>query len=312
MEPYALSFLKSNSFSHWVDTFESESILSFQLFFDLTPSHLKEMKFKIGDRIRFLKLMGFLSAKKAQLLESVKNANYDVLPIQSDDSDCVTMCVGHRGACGTEPENTLRSFAKALDLGVHGIELDVHICKSGEIVVIHDETVDRTTNGSGTVSEMTLEELQALDAGGDRIPTLNEVFDLVDQKVFINVELKGLGTAKPVADLIASYKRKGWSEDRFFVTSFKHDLVSEFKYYAPTISCGLLLRAEMLGFAAMAEAMDMQAVVTHRHGLSRELIIDAHSRGLKVMVYTVNDQEEINLVKEWKVDGIITNFPERF
>ena len=100
--------------------------------------------------------------------------------------------VGHRGAAGHEPENTLRSFRKALDLGADMVELDVHLCGTGELVVIHDETVDRTTDGSGSVRDMPFHELRGLDAGkGERIPTLREVLDLLEGRAGVNIELKG-------------------------------------------------------------------------------------------------------------------------
>ena len=95
--------------------------------------------------------------------------------------------IGHRGAMGYAPENTLKSFKKALELNVDAIELDVYICKSGELVVIHDDKVNRTTNGKGYVAEKTFKELRALDAGEkEKIPELKEVFDLVNKKVNIN------------------------------------------------------------------------------------------------------------------------------
>ena len=116
--------------------------------------------------------------------------------------------IGHRGAAGRAPENTLFSFEKAVLLGCDMTELDVHLCRSGEIVVIHDETVDRTTDGSGRVSDLTLNELKLLNAGqGEAIPTLYEVLSLLRDMISLNIELKGLGTAKPVSDLV---KELGW------------------------------------------------------------------------------------------------------
>ncbi len=111
--------------------------------------------------------------------------------------------IGHRGAAGHAPENTLDSFRKAVELECDMTELDVHVCASGEVVVIHDETLDRTTDGKGQVSDHKLSELKQLDAGnGEEIPTLAEVLMLLKDKVMLNIELKGLGTAKPVYDLV--------------------------------------------------------------------------------------------------------------
>ncbi len=126
--------------------------------------------------------------------------------------------IGHRGACGYEPENTISSFKKALELGVDAIELDVYVLGRGELVVIHDDKVDRTTNGKGYVLDYSFEELRKLDAGnGQTIPTLEEVLDLVNMKTSVNIELKGTGTAKAVASTIYNYLAKGWSEEQLMV-----------------------------------------------------------------------------------------------
>src|SRR5271154_4385560 len=121
------------------------------------------------------------------------------------------LCIGHRGAKGLEPENTLRSIRKALDLGVDGVEVDVYLA-GGQLVVIHDDTLERTTNGRGRVEAQSFDYLRSLDAGmGEKIPTLREVFDTVNRRAFINVELKGGNTAEPVFELIEEYAGgKGW------------------------------------------------------------------------------------------------------
>lgn len=113
--------------------------------------------------------------------------------------------VGHRGAAALKPENTLSSFEEALKY-VQAIELDVHVSKTGELVVIHDDTVDRTTNKKGYVKDLTLKELKKLDAGNnEKIPTLNEVLDLINNSAIVNIELKGKETALPVSETIKSY-----------------------------------------------------------------------------------------------------------
>ncbi|HOS41511.1 MAG TPA: glycerophosphodiester phosphodiesterase family protein, partial [Spirochaetota bacterium] len=134
------------------------------------------------------------------------------------------LVIGHRGACGYEPENTLRSFEKAIALGAHMVELDVHRCRTGELVVIHDNRLERTTNGSGYVAEKTLDELRALDAGGgERIPLLREVVERVGVRAAINIELKGAGTAGPVSELIErTVGSGGYDTSHFLVSSFDH------------------------------------------------------------------------------------------
>jgi glycerophosphoryl diester phosphodiesterase len=125
--------------------------------------------------------------------------------------------IGHRGAKGYVAENTLASFQKAIELGADGIELDVHLCQSGEVVVIHDDTIERTTSGKGFVKDYSATELKAFG-----IPTLMSVFELVNKKCFINVELKTYETADKVAELIEQYvAEKDWKYEDFIVSSFE-------------------------------------------------------------------------------------------
>ena len=148
---------------------------------------------------------------------------------------------GHRGAAGLEPENTLRSFQRALDLGVDAIELDVHLTKDQHLVVIHDATVDRTTDGSGVVGDLTLHKIQQLDAGlGEHVPTLQEVIDLVAHKAILQIELKGLGVEHKVAQTISANRLinslveldllneiTGYSRNRLFVLRKYLDLFNK-------------------------------------------------------------------------------------
>jgi glycerophosphoryl diester phosphodiesterase len=144
--------------------------------------------------------------------------------------------IGHRGAAGYEPENTLRSFKKALEIGVDIVELDVHLTKDNKLVVIHDEKVDRTTNGRGYVKNYKLSELKKLDAGkGERIPTLQEAIDLLYGRVKVQIELKGENTEKPVVDLIKNY-----DPENFILTSFYHPRVKRAKEFYPSITTGVL------------------------------------------------------------------------
>src|SRR5208283_430434 len=151
-------------------------------------------------------------------------------------------CFGHRGARGHEPENTLRSVWKALELGANGIEVDVHLA-DGRLIVIHDDTLDRTTNGAGSVAEKSFSYLRSLDAGqGERIPTLAEVFDAANRRAVINVELKGPGTAAPVVRLINRYVRAGgWRYEDFLVSSFDLAQIQTAKELQSEIRTGALI-----------------------------------------------------------------------
>lgn len=221
--------------------------------------------------------------------------------------------IGHRGAMGYEPENTLISFKRALDLKVDMIELDVYACKTKELVVIHDDKVDRTTNGKGWVTEMTFEELRSLDAGrGEKIPTLEEVFNLVDRKAKINVELKGPETAKPVLSLIDNYvNSKSFSYDDFLISSFNHYELAKAKKINPGIKIGALITGIPIEYAKFGQDLGAYSVNLCREFINQEFVNDAHKRGLKALVWTVNDHDEIKRMKDLGVDGIFSNFPDR-
>jgi glycerophosphoryl diester phosphodiesterase len=221
--------------------------------------------------------------------------------------------IGHRGAAGHEPENTLISFKKALELDVDMIELDVYMLKTGELVVMHDNKVDRTTNGAGYVMDYSFSDLRALDAGrGEKVPTLSEVLDLIDKKVPVNIELKGLHTAKSVALLIADYKNtKGWTDDLFIVSSFNHVELAEFAKLMPTVKTGALAEGILLGYSEYAEKLGSYSANLSAEFVTPELVEDAHKRNLEVFVYTINDESEVTRMCDLGVDGIFTNFPDQ-
>jgi glycerophosphoryl diester phosphodiesterase len=221
--------------------------------------------------------------------------------------------IGHRGATGYAPENTRASFAKALELGVDGIELDVHVCESGEVVVIHDERVDRTTNGQGKVRDMSLQELKGLDAGkGERILTLEDVLNLVNRRAIIDIELKAEGISRSVADIVLKYIREhGWKNERFMISSFDHHELKRCHEILPDIPFGPIIAAKPLDYARMAQDMNADAIMPFFEFLDKNFVEDAHQRGLKVITWTVNRLDDIKEVLHMGVDGIISNFPDR-
>lgn len=214
---------------------------------------------------------------------------------------------------GYEPENTLASFRKALELGVDMVELDVYLSKSGELVVIHDEKVDRATNGKGRVSDMTLDGLKTLDAGkGQRIPTLTEVLDLVNHRAKMIIELKSPGTGKAVLDLIDTYvKNRGWNYDDFLIISFDHPQLKEVQKMNRRMHIGGSMMALPADLAKFGEDHGMYAVIMSFHFVNQAFVDDAHQRGLKVLVWTVNELEDIARMKKLGVDGILSDFPDR-
>lgn len=221
--------------------------------------------------------------------------------------------IGHRGAMGYSPENTLSSFKKALQLKVDMIEFDVQLCKSGEIVIIHDDNVDRTTSGSGYISEKTLSELKSLDAGnGEKIPTLNEALDLINRKVKVNIELKAQGIAKPVFELIEHYvKNKGWKYSDFLISSFNHSELEEFYKLNKKIQLGVLWEEIPPRFTDFAKKINAWSVNLSLDFINQGFVDKAHKKGFKVLVYTVNDLADIKRMISLSVDGIFSNYPDR-
>ena len=220
--------------------------------------------------------------------------------------------IGHRGAKGHVAENTLASFQKALDMGADGIELDVHVCASGELVVIHDFTVDRTTNGSGEVHKMTLAELKKLRIDGEHsIPLLDEVLALVNRKCLVNIELKGRHTAQPVSDFVDNYvKNRKWSYDDFIVSSFQREELLIMHEVNKNIPLGILTQASVTQAWEWAMEFSAKAIHPHYSLLTESNVKKAQQAGLKVYTWTINDTEDIERIKSYHVDGIISDFPE--
>lgn len=221
--------------------------------------------------------------------------------------------IGHRGAAGYEPENTLRSFKAAVSLGADMVELDVHVCASSEIVVIHDETVNRTTNGSGTIANLTLNELKALDAGiGEKIPTLAEVFSTMRGSVGINIELKGKGTSDSVHDFITrAFKRGEWRLDDVLITSFDWRMLGRMRELSEETRLGPLTYEDMEGALTTAAELDAFCVNPHHIRINTAYMNRAHEAGLRVYPWTVNIPADIQRLSKLDVDGIISDYPDR-
>ncbi len=218
------------------------------------------------------------------------------------------LAIGHRGACGYRPENTLASFRYAALLGCPWIELDVYFVQ-GQLIVIHDDDLARTTDGTGLVMDSSFDYLRSLDAGqGEQIPTLQEVLDLVDTGMNINVELKGPGTAEPVSELLSNACQREWHPDQFLISSFKHDELaranSEFRRGAlfGQPAADIISRSMQLGAYSLNVSLRM---------VDPELVSLAHQAGLQIYVYTVNEPQDIEQLRSWGVDGVFSDFPDR-
>jgi glycerophosphoryl diester phosphodiesterase len=219
--------------------------------------------------------------------------------------------IAHRGASAAAPENTIAAFQLALDLQADGIELDVMLTADKQLVVIHDDTVDRTTNGSGRVADMTLEEIRALDAGeGEKVPTLSEVLDAFGGKLLINIELKNYTSIfdtlpVEVSKLIESY---GLIEN-VLISSFNPFNISRVRRRIPDAKLGLITQPEQAQHWIW-RFFEYDSLHPYFKDVDAILVSALHARNRKVNAWTVDDPKEIKRLVDLQVDGIITNDPK--
>lgn len=220
--------------------------------------------------------------------------------------------IGHRGAAGHEPENTLRSFAKAIELGADMVEFDVRCCAGGTVVVSHDETLFRRAQADVFIDELTLEELSIYDVGlGEHIPSLRQVLDLINRRCMVNIEIKDGAAVKPVAAIIEEYVAAGWSYDEFLVSSFDHLDLWNLKAIQPRIAVGVLVSIVPPGLIDFAKELQAFSINVDASSLNADIVEEAHVRKLRCYVYTVNEPTEIVRFKQMGVEGIFSDFPER-
>jgi glycerophosphoryl diester phosphodiesterase len=225
------------------------------------------------------------------------------------------LTIAHRGASGAYPENTLAAFAGAIELGAVMCELDVHLTRDGIPVVIHDETIDRTTNAKGAVAAMTLRELRQAGAGvrfgaqfaGERIPALDEVFRLISGRCGLNIELKGTRTEAAVCGLIAAHDAIATA----IVSSFDWTMLARVRAIDPRIRLGLLAKRGPWHLLDAASAVSADAIHPRTDMVTADLCDAAHARGLKVYTWTCDDPREMSQLIAAGADGIITNYPDR-
>lgn len=224
-----------------------------------------------------------------------------------------TLVIGHRGAMGHETENTLASVQKALDFGVDMIEIDVFKISSGEVVVFHDQTVDRLTNGPGSIEEYNISDLSRLTLdGGHKIPMLQDVLKLIDNKVALNIELKGANTADKVNHAIQFYtKSKGWSHENFIISSFNWDELRAMRKLNDSVAIAILIEDNPLEALSIGKELNAVAINPNFEHLDADVAAKIKEAGFKIYTWTVNEPEDIEAMKQIGVDGIITNFPER-
>ena len=213
---------------------------------------------------------------------------------------------GHRGASGLAPENTLASFARAVALGVDGVELDVRLTSDGEVVVLHDERLERTTDGAGLVCETPYRALRRLDAGnGEKVPTLAEVFDRVPEHIAVNVELKATGTAPAVADLLAQARHP------LLVSSFDHAELARFHSAMPQVACAPLAARWRKALMAVAGSLDAGCINLAERIATPKRLASIAEGGFGCLVYTVDNAAGAEQLRAAGASGVFTNRPDR-
>jgi len=217
------------------------------------------------------------------------------------------LVIAHRGASGYEPENTLRSVERALELGADMVEVDVHASRDEYMVVIHDARLERTTDGKGYVKDMTLKELKKLDAGlGEQIPTLEEVIQVVKGKAQLVVELKVPGTEERVLQEI----KENRLEDEAVITSFYHPVIRRVKELNPNAQAGVIIASRPIKPAQLALDAKANALFPKYTFVDQQMVLVAHKNNLVVYPWTVDTLSEINPLIKMGVDGIVTNKPD--
>lgn len=205
--------------------------------------------------------------------------------------------IGHRGAPAHIAENTMASFKKAMEFGADGIELDVHMCKTGEAVVIHDDTVDRTTNGKGKISEMTLDDILSLDSGGgNRVPILEDVLKEIKGTVFVDV--KAGWVAMKITEIIAKH-----GYDNVIVTSFNKNVLEAVKTINKNIKTGLNVE----GGVFSVDSSDYYCVNPSIDILTPSMVNLIHKNDMKVFTWTVNDKKQLDKAIKAGVDGVMSD-----
>lgn len=227
----------------------------------------------------------------------------------------------HRGSSGTKPENTLAAFRDAANLNIYGVELDVHLTKDGKIVVIHDESIDRTSNGTGYIKDMTLSELRAFDYGswfspdfaGEKIPTLEEVLEIFkNTSHHVNIELKSdvfpyEGLGHKVLHVIESLQLA----ERVVVSSFDHEAIREFKKSAAHIEVALLSMEVLVDIYDYARFIPADAIHISLPAALRKMAKEALVKGAILRVFTVNEVEHALAVNNVGIHAIFTDYPEK-
>ena len=224
------------------------------------------------------------------------------------------MVIGHRGAAGHEVENTIPSIDKAISFGVDAVEVDVFLCKSGELVVFHDKNLSRLTNSDAFIESLTLDSIKKIEVfNNHKIPTLEEVIKFINNRVHLNIELKGLNTAKPTYKLVKSiFSNKKQLIDKISISSFNWNELDIIHELDKDIQTAVLVEKKSVEMAIIqAKKINAKAINIDFKLLNKKVVKKIKSENLIINAWTVNEINQIKRIMNLGVDGIITDFPDR-
>ena len=225
------------------------------------------------------------------------------------------LVVGHRGAMGHVLENTIESVQKAIELNVDGIEIDVFKSKTGELVVYHDPFLTRLSNSNAFIEQISLDSIKKVELiGGYFIPTLTEIVDIIPEKIFLNIELKGQDTSFETNKIITNYlKTYNFPISKFIISSFRWDELKKIRSINKDIPIAILVDSlyKIDDAIKLAKQINAVALNPNKEFITKEIVNKIQSKNIKVYPYTINTPRNIRKMRSMGVDAIITDYPER-
>ena len=225
------------------------------------------------------------------------------------------LVVGHRGAMGHVLENTIESVQKAIELNVDGIEIDVFKSKTGELVVYHDPFLSRLSNSNAFIEQISLDSIKKIELiGGYFIPTLKEIVDIIPEKIFLNIELKGQDTSFETNKIITNYlKTYNFPVSKFIISSFRWDELKKIRSFNKDIPIAVLVDSlyKIDDAIKLAKQINAVSLNPNKNFITKEIVNKIQSNNIKVYPYTINTPRNIRRVRFMGVDAIITDYPER-
>ena len=245
--------------------------------------------------------------------------NFSFLLIIALLNSCISnkdiLVVGHRGAMGHVLENTIESVQKAIELNVDGIEIDVFKSKTGELVVYHDPFLSRLSNSNAFIEQISLDSIKKVELiGGYFIPTLKEIVDIIPEKIFLNIELKGQDTAFETNKIIINYLNTyNFPVSKFIISSFRWDELKKIRSFNKDIQIAILVDSlyKIDDAIKLAKQINAVALTPNKEFITKEIVNKIQSKNIKVYPYTINTPRNIRKMRSMGVDAIITDYPER-